>query len=236
MPGRRARAAATATAEPAARAHRATRPVKAVPASAPATEMLGVSPDVLGTSIRNRRKVRGLRLSDLSEATALSVSFISQLERGLTNPSLQSLIRIAEALGTTSHELLAVSAIGAHDAPEYQGGDDGALISKGGGYARSLVKGHRAIQPMEIVGGAREMGNWAVHEVDEFMYLCDGVAEVEIEGHGLFVLESGATVYCNAGTRHRWRQLGDAQVRMLLVLAQSGGSGEPPSASYRSHL
>jgi transcriptional regulator with XRE-family HTH domain len=232
MAGRSARAAATATVEPVPRARRSTPPVKAVPA----TEIQGVSPDVLGTSIRNRRKDRGLRLSDLSDATDLSVSFISQLERGLTNPSLHSLIRIAEALGTTSHELLAVSAIGAQDAPQYQSGDDGAFISKTGGYARSLVKGHRAIQPMEMVGGKREMGNWAVHEVDEFMYLCDGVAEVEIEGHGLFVLDSGATIYCNAGTRHRWRQLGDEQVRMLLVLAQSGGTGEPPAASYRSHL
>jgi quercetin dioxygenase-like cupin family protein len=105
--------------------------------------------------------------------------------------------------------------------PVFQGGEDGAYIDNVAGYARSLVQGRRAIQPMEVVGAATIMRNWAVHDADEFMYLCDGEAEVELEGRGLFRLTRGATVYCDAGVRHRWRQLGAETVRMLLVLASS---------------
>jgi quercetin dioxygenase-like cupin family protein len=50
------------------------------------------------------------------------------------------------------------------------------------------------------------------------MYVCDGEAEVELEGRGLFRLTRGATIYCEAETRHRWRQVGPETVRMLLVL------------------
>ena len=195
--------------------------------SARSADLAGVRPQALGAAIRGLREERAIRLSDLAEQTALSVSFLSQLERGLTNPSLPSLVRISAALGTSAHALLAslgpVPELPADPAdpvsPVFQGGEDGAYIDNAAGYARSLVQGRRAIQPMEVVGAATIMRNWAVHDTDEFMYLCDGEAEVELEGRGLFRLTRGATVYCNAGVRHRWRQLGTETVRMLLVLA-----------------
>jgi transcriptional regulator with XRE-family HTH domain len=201
--------------------------------SARSADLAGVRPQTLGAAIRGLRGERGIRLADLAEQTALSVSFLSQLERGLTNPSLPSLVRISAALGTSAHALLAslspLSETPADPAdpadpvppvsPVYQGGEDGAYIDNLAGYARSLVRGRRAIQPMEVVGAATIMRNWVVHDADEFMYLCDGEAEVELEGRGLFRLTRGATVYCDAGVHHRWRQVGTETVRMLLVLA-----------------
>ena len=192
--------------------------------SARGADLAGVGSEALGAAIRGLREERGIRLADLAEQTALSVSFLSQLERGLTNPSLSSLVRISAALGTSAHALLAslspLSQVSANPvSPVFQGGEDGAYIDNVAGYARSLVQGRRAIQPMEVVGGSPVMRNWAVHETDEFLYLCDGEAEAELEGRGLFRLTRGATVYCDAGVRHRWRQLGTETVRMLLVLA-----------------
>ena len=54
--------------------------------------------DSLGHRIQARRKYAGLSLRDLAAKTALTASFISQVERGQTNPSIDSLRRIAEAL------------------------------------------------------------------------------------------------------------------------------------------
>lgn len=191
--------------------------------SARSADLAGVRPESLGAAIRGLRGERGIRLVDLAEQTALSVSFLSQLERGLTNPSLPSLVRISAALGTSAHALLASLSPPTEPpdpvSPVYQGGEGGAFIDNVVGYARSLVQGRRAIQPMEVVGAATVMRNWAVHDTDEFMYVCDGEAEVELEGRGLFRLTRGATVYCDAGVRHRWRQEGAETVRMLLVLA-----------------
>ena len=52
-----------------------------------------------GTAIRRARKAQKMNLVDLAEKTGFSLSFISQVERGLTNPSINSLRKIALALG-----------------------------------------------------------------------------------------------------------------------------------------
>jgi transcriptional regulator with XRE-family HTH domain len=52
----------------------------------------------IGIKIRKRRDDFGLSLRDLAAKTNLTASFISQVERGVTNPSLNSLRKIAECL------------------------------------------------------------------------------------------------------------------------------------------
>jgi transcriptional regulator with XRE-family HTH domain len=52
----------------------------------------------LGNEIRQLRKVRGLTLQALAQATSKSVGFLSQVERNLTKPSVAALQDISEAL------------------------------------------------------------------------------------------------------------------------------------------
>ena len=50
---------------------------------------------MLGEHVRNIRKKRGITLKELAEKTGLSIGYISQIERNLTDPSLSlSLIHI----------------------------------------------------------------------------------------------------------------------------------------------
>lgn len=55
----------------------------------------------LGERIRSLRDMRSMSLKQLAESTALTQSFLSQVERDLTSPSVASLRKIAEALGTS---------------------------------------------------------------------------------------------------------------------------------------
>lgn len=57
--------------------------------------------DSLGERIRSLRDTRGQSLKQLAAATGLTQSFLSQVERELTSPSVASLRKIAEALGTS---------------------------------------------------------------------------------------------------------------------------------------
>lgn len=61
-----------------------------------------------GRRIRARRRELGLSLEDLAQRTGLTASFLSLVERDISNPSLESLRHIAEALGVPpfyfSHE------------------------------------------------------------------------------------------------------------------------------------
>lgn len=51
------------------------------------------------------RKIRRMSLDDLSEACGLSKSTLSELERGMTQPMLDSARRIANALDAYEHEI-----------------------------------------------------------------------------------------------------------------------------------
>ena len=54
----------------------------------------------IGHRINQLRVKNNLTLEELASRTELTKGFLSQLERNLTSPSLQTLEDIAEALGT----------------------------------------------------------------------------------------------------------------------------------------
>jgi transcriptional regulator with XRE-family HTH domain len=54
-----------------------------------------------GTEVRGLRKARGLSLSKLAQQSALSVGYLSQIERNISTPSVKALSAIARALGVT---------------------------------------------------------------------------------------------------------------------------------------
>jgi len=60
----------------------------------------------LAERLRRRRKELGLTLKEVADAAGLSVGFISQVERGLTAPSLSSLVSISKILGNEISEFL----------------------------------------------------------------------------------------------------------------------------------
>jgi len=55
--------------------------------------------EVVGRRINELRKMGGLRLSDLADATGYTAGYISQIERGTTLPSLTAMATLALALG-----------------------------------------------------------------------------------------------------------------------------------------
>jgi len=52
-----------------------------------------------GKTIRLHRQLRSLTLKDLAAQTGLSISFLSEVERGISQPSIASLRKIAQTLG-----------------------------------------------------------------------------------------------------------------------------------------
>lgn len=77
------------------------------------SEDVGVSEDpwraqleVLGALLRAQRMAANLSLRELSERTKVSNAYLSQLERGLHEPSLSVLRAIASALGVPLGSLL----------------------------------------------------------------------------------------------------------------------------------
>ena len=66
-------------------------------------------PERLGLKIRCLRKIKKMSQIKLAENANLNFNFIGQIERAETNPSLQTLISIAEALDVDIKELFTFS-------------------------------------------------------------------------------------------------------------------------------
>lgn len=60
---------------------------------------------VLGETIRNLRKGKGLTLKQFARRTQLSISLLSQIERGESSPSISSLYKMATALSVKIKDL-----------------------------------------------------------------------------------------------------------------------------------
>lgn len=77
----------------------------------------------LNERLRELRSERGLRLKDIAEQAGISVPYLSDLERGRTNLSLETLQTLAGAYGITVHDLL--------EGVEFYGGATDAALPKG---------------------------------------------------------------------------------------------------------
>jgi transcriptional regulator with XRE-family HTH domain len=65
-----------------------------------------VQKEALGAFIRTQRKMANLSLRELAELTSLSNPYLSQVERGLHQPSVRVLKAISEALNVSAETLL----------------------------------------------------------------------------------------------------------------------------------
>ena len=60
----------------------------------------------LGQNVRTRRETRELTQEKLAEKAGLDPTYISGIERGLRNPGIKNVARLARALGFSTAELL----------------------------------------------------------------------------------------------------------------------------------
>jgi len=58
-----------------------------------------------GSNLRRERERKKLTQEKLAEKADLDPSYISGIERGIRNPSILSVVRIGNALGTTASDL-----------------------------------------------------------------------------------------------------------------------------------
>jgi transcriptional regulator with XRE-family HTH domain len=164
----------------------------------------------LGRWLRLLRKRQGLSLAAVAKSSGLSQSFLSQMERGLVQPSLRSVNRVAAALGTTATAVFAL-----------QGAGPVSLVRRGEGEifadSRLLVRGNRAIHPVEIRSAPTEFGDYFEHAGEELLYVLDGQIEIEVSRADRYVLGSGDAIYYASMIVHRWRKAEDGPVRVLMV-------------------
>jgi transcriptional regulator with XRE-family HTH domain len=61
---------------------------------------------IFGDQVRRRRLALGLTQEEYAHRSGIDISFISRVERGLTQPSIGVLLQMARSLDTTGGEMI----------------------------------------------------------------------------------------------------------------------------------
>ena len=97
---------------------------------------MSINYERIGKRIQGMRKLRHLSQADLAELTGMSVAYISHIETGTKHASLESVVRIANALNVTVDQILNGNQTG--NVNEYVG-ELGTLIQDCSGYERGVI-------------------------------------------------------------------------------------------------
>jgi len=180
----------------------------------------------VGSTIRERRLAAGLTLVELAELAGLSQPFLSQVENGRARPSMESLYRIASALGTTPQALFAAAPgpgeptlARAHDPAVPQIDTDGESLR------RLLLPGDVPFHVVELVGLSVEYRDPWQHEGLEAIYVLTGPVEVEIGGQ-VTELATGDFLSYPAHLPHRYRSHLGSAAKVLLIEAQGAHAAD----------
>ncbi|BDZ41510.1 hypothetical protein GCM10025865_08090 [Paraoerskovia sediminicola] len=175
----------------------------------------------LGARIRDLRRAQGTTLVELAAETGLSHSFISQVERGLARLSMSSLFRVAQALGTTQHELLAGDAPASGGAHTIVRRTEDSPASVGDGGVRALAHGASyTFVPLEFSGSSTDLGEYWAHDEGEFAYVVLGNVVIDLDG-AVEVLAPGDSTFYAGGVGHRWASADGEPYRVLVVKERS---------------
>ena len=173
----------------------------------------------LGGAIRRRRHAASLTLATVSERAGISVSMLSQVERGLLDPSLDTLRNIAEALGTAPFRLLAEEG---PVAGVVRRGERRALVDDAGNVRTELLspsaEGAFAITVWELQPAGSRVVETRARPGEEATLVLKGSARLEI-GDELIELVAGDCVTFDRRSAHRVTAVGRAPLICLAVVS-----------------
>lgn len=189
---------------------------KSVPSSTTKKQSQKGQPTELGAAIRHRRKALGMTLDKVAAQTELTTGFISQVERGISSPSLSSLMGIAAALQTNVEQLISVPEkyseyIHKDRRQSYALGIAGRFYEKlGPGFPGSLIHSQIIRRP------AGHESEKMCHDGEVFCYLLSGEVEYHLDGE-IYVMSEGDVIHHHTSKPHFSRVLGSVESVELWV-------------------
>lgn len=177
----------------------------------------------LGPQIRELRKSRGLTLTDLARRTGLSIGHLSQVERGLSTPTIRQLQQISAAMGVQIGWFFRTD-------PPIEG-DEASVVVRSG-RRRALTIGDAGVTDELLVPDLEReiemllctihpgMGSGDEpysHEGEEAGFVLSGEMELWVDDQH-YHLKAGDS-FAFASTRpHRYRNAGPSALQVIWVI------------------
>jgi len=183
------------------------------------------APDVqaevdVGERLRGLRRSRRATLRTVAERSGLSESFLSQVERGRSSASIESLRRVADALGVSMADLFEPGGL---PGPRVLRRDERPALSFGV-LGKKLLLTPRPLHHLEVFAGELEVGGstgtepYAHGDSEELFVVLSGTVQLELAGE-LFDLEPGDSIDYRSSTPHRISNTGQDLAEVMWIIS-----------------
>ena len=172
--------------------------------------------------IREVRKAKGISIPVVAERAGLSAGLISQVERGLTSPSIRSLRQIGAALEVPVEIFFTPAPVGeGNSAVAVRPGSRRLLLLPHHGMYTELLtlesKGALQAFIANIEPGGGSGPEFDTHEGEEAGLVLAGRLELWVDGERM-LLDEGASFRFSSKLPHRYRNPGSVPTRVHWVI------------------
>jgi transcriptional regulator with XRE-family HTH domain len=174
----------------------------------------------VGARLRTLRRARRLTLREIADRASLSESFVSQLERGQSGATIQSLQRISDALGVDVSDLFAEDG---PTGPRILRRDARHPVAWGTLGRKSLLT-PKPFESLEVVSAEFEPGGstgdlpYTHGDSEELFLVIEGAIDLELAGE-TFKLGVGDSAHYRSSTPHRAHNPGPTRAEVLYVIS-----------------
>jgi transcriptional regulator with XRE-family HTH domain len=186
-----------------------------------AADTAAATPSRVGPEIRGLRKARNLTLSQLAEASGLSVGYLSMVERQQAMPSIKSLLSIARALGVTIGWFFEADTVRPQEHGLIVRRSRRRRIDFSAGIVDELLspslKGELELVLCRLAPGASSGEEPYSHAGEEAGVVVRGRLELWVEGQSM-VLETGDSFGFQSTRPHRYRNPGSEETEIVWAI------------------
>ena len=173
----------------------------------------------IGQIIRKFRKEKNLTIKDLAEQVNITSSMLSQIERDLANPSLNTVRGISQALDIPIFKFFME-----HEDPKSEdfivrSDNRMQIILDGTNYQLLTPTLNTTIEFMLLTlePGSKTVTNPTSHNGEEVAYVIEGQIELNLEGSS-HLLDTGDSVKIPPNIRHNWVNNGDSVTTIIFAV------------------
>ena len=181
-------------------------------------ELRGPTEVELGKRIRERRRELGLTQGVVADAAGLTKSFVSQVERGCTAPSISTLRGIAKALDVSMFYFFEESR-GNHTVVRRH--ERASVRNQGANLYYELLTPdlQRTIQMiwLHMEPGEITSDSPRSHDGEECAVVLDGTVEVQVGGVS-HILSAGDSISFDSGLPHNVRNVGPTPATLISAI------------------
>ncbi|PLX93290.1 MAG: XRE family transcriptional regulator [Desulfuromonas sp.] len=177
---------------------------------------------LIGKKLKSSRLKRDRTIQELSEMSSVSSNMISRIERGLTTPSVEILMKLADALDLSLSYFVEEAEKGGTVIHTPAGRGEPLFFFEDKHQISSLTQGLRdpgfSVFVDVLEQGCDSGEGGMVHTGEEFATVLEGGIEFIIDGQS-YSLGPGDSLGFKATLPHRWKNIYSGRTRVLWVVS-----------------